>query len=280
MTLDVLIIYTYYTYKLARYSVIAPAMLRARIEHTNELKDFLRGEWLRGFPYYTKYDDLNFLNANTDRIKSIISNWRYKDIVKNHLPELCISDFQNTVGKYSDQITSYNGTRRNLYIKIKNNFRGELVKLSLDQSLYEEDDRLNDFAIVCYIQYVTYFLKNKEYYYDRPYYSYNQEGTEFYLNASNKSSKLVIVKSDTKNLRLDSHGSDVRPLEKICQKMLSDDYMTLYNDDVNELQDCYGRLKEFDSKIMKDIDYLLRYPLLPGTQCDILGHMHLETDLD
>lgn len=286
LTADILIIYTYFTYKLAKISVITPFMLSARESHTRDLKDFL-ANWHNGFPYYLQYNiiikkfDDNLLTRN------ICLNWRYRDIVENHLPDDFKADFQKMHEKYENLINEYEGDKRSLYEKIRFDLCRELEKNGLDKHYYTNASQQDDFAELCFMQYTTWLGSNEKLYFNkgsRGTFAYEgSEGIALHFRPDEESGRAptYIVARGNHNLRLDASGNDTRPLEKIFSDMMfSEYYLNKYKHDIGKIIRLYTELQQYDGTLKNRINVLTRYPLLPGTKCYILKHLYTDSNWD
>jgi len=107
-----------------RKSIRAPTLLEARKGHTRELIEFLE-EWGRTLPSIDSADiprrepppprDLSRMWGDFSRIKG---DWRYNDLINNHLPEEC-KELSAMWEEYLSSLDEYKKSRHQLYEKIK-----------------------------------------------------------------------------------------------------------------------------------------------------------------
>jgi hypothetical protein len=286
ITMDVLIVYTYYTYKVARISIIAPAMLEAQKSHMSDLRIFLQ-EWKdkMDYQFYDEYKELNIYylkNLRNPFKEDIISNWKYNDLVENHLPDECKLKFAVLCEKFALGIDGYRNERNNLFLLIREDIYTELKNNCLDIK-FLEDEKFK-FIELCYQQYVSFVVEVDPFYSPPPqsYFSYNSEGTEINLVLFSHSvgHTLPVAKGD-RDLRLDAQGKDTRPLENALREMLfSTDRANKYGNNIKKIIELYGVLEVDNDNISKIVDFLLRYPILPGTKCSILRHLYTNSQLE
>lgn len=286
LTADILIIYTYFTYKLAKISVITPSMLSAHESHTKDLRDFL-SNWYNGFPYYLEYNI--YLKNNRENLftRNISSYWKYKDIVESHLPNEFRVDFKKLNENYEKLIDKYEGNKNSLYEKIRINLCEELEKKGLDVHYYTNASQVsyNDFAELCFKQYTTRLGPKEKLYFNmgsKGTFAYDgSEGIALHFRPDEEGGRnpTYIVAKGNHNLRLDTFGNDTRPLEKIFDAMMfSDYYSNKYKNDIEEIIRIYHELRQLDETLKNMIDILRRYPLLPGTKCYILKHLYIDSN--
>ena len=288
LTADILIAYTYFTYKLAKISVITPSMQFARESHTKDLKDFLLN-WYNGFPYYLDYN--NYLKNDRENLltRNISCNWKYKDIVESHLPDEFEVDFKKLHEHYENLIDKYEENKNSLYEKIRINLCEELEKKGLDAHDYTNASQQsnNDFAELCFKQYTTWLgPKEKLYFSTGSRGTFAYEGSEgialhFRPDEEGGHQPTYIVAKGNHNLRLDASGNDTRPLAKIFNDMMFDKHhLNKYKNDVDEIVQIYRELLDLDETLKIKIDILVRHPLLPGTKCYILKHLYTDSNLE
>lgn len=286
LTADILIIYTYFTYKLAKISVITPSMLYARESHTKDLKDFLLN-WHNGFPYYIDYNIIIKNCGENLLTRNISHNWKYKDIVENHLPDECKFDFQKLHENYERLINRYDEKKSSLYEKIKIDLCEELEKNGLNTDCYinASQQSHNDFAELCFKQYTTLLGPKEKLYFNqgsRGTFAYEgSDGIALHFRPDEEGGRdpTYIVAKRNYNLRLDASGNDTRPLEKIFNDMMfGEHYLNKYKYDIDEIIQIYKELQRLDETLKNIIDILRRYPLLPGTKCYILKHLYTDSN--
>lgn len=282
--MDVIVVYTYYTYKLARISIIAPAMLEAQKSHMNDLRKFLQ-EWNDRKTcnnFYEEYKEFHIDHPkNEDHLfrKYIISNWRYKDLVENHLPDECKSKFEGLCEKLAKHIDEYRNERKNLFSLIDEDIQNEFKNNDLDIKIFEHKNFIK-FRELCYEQYVSIIDGKPCYDPSQIIFSYENNGNRLAVKSNSFSSTLYTAEPN-RDLRLDAQGRHTSPLEKALKEILfNNNRAKKYEDTIKEIINLYGDIEKENNNIFKMIDFLLRYPILPGTKCLILRHLYTNSQLE
>lgn len=271
LTLIVLIIYTYYTYRLARIATVSAALLEARKDHTKDLKYFItlwRSNYF--FDPYKDYD-AKFHGNTSNKFKNVvISDWKYDDLVRNHLPRTSIN-LETLCANFSYSIDKYIELRNNLITSIMSDLAKEFES-DIKKGLFvtENDGNL---AVYLYSHYASVLGPDKEEYYKTgdqnlsfAYSSYMKEITfQPKLQNGLHISPRVIVRADF----------DLRTmhLAERLEKVLTKEYFNKYEDDILKIHSTQEDLDRVEIEIKEILDQLLRFPLLPGINCDVLKHL-------
>ncbi len=277
-TFIVIIFYTYYTYKLATISIIYPAMLFARKEHTKDLKNFL-SELKSTIKPNQIYDEAPKKEHPINPITQKCTDWRYKDLIENHLPSECEKRFQNACEEFEKKLNTYNKTRNNLYEKIRLDIRYEIRKRGLEEECYTNipERRSTDFAVLCYKQYMNYFGRSKELYFKNTrdtFVPYNVPATDISELHFQCVDGIYTVAKSKYNLQ------NVSSIEEIYSDMLfNKEKFDEYKELAKVIIDGDAELDALGNKLKKMIEFLMRYPLFKGTKCCILQDLYKDNDL-
>jgi len=89
------------------------------------------------------------------------------------------------------------------------------------------------------------------------------------------------VAKGNRDLHLDAQGNNTQPLENALKEILFDtDRANKYDRSIKRIIELYNGLAVENDYISKRVDFLLRYPILPGTKCSILKHLYTNSQLE
>lgn len=251
------IIGIYYTHK----SIRSPALLEARLEHTKELKGFLK-EWRDQFPVGessmrpkttpTLSTQAAHLPRNLHVFPQIENDWRYKDLVDFHLPNehrLLPAEWE----EYMKKFDAYETLRYVLFEKIRD------YVLERSQLKYDPDWKYGGisehFISVIYSQWIC-SVKEKRFYHRKEEIEFKEEKNELWLSASG------LVKG-TREER--EKGKGVL-LDMMFQEVLMEKHRT----EIQEILVMEKELGKTYNEMTERLERLMGYPLFPGTKCGIL----------
>jgi len=288
VTFVVIILYTYYTYKLAKISVVYPAMLHARKKHTEDLKKFL-SELEYIIKQYPCYDEAPKEERPINPITQKRMDWRFKDLLNNHLPEKCEGLFKDECKQFERNLNIYNKHRNKLYNEIRKNIIVYLKESELEEEWYTSirSRRIDDFAMLCYKQYLNYFKSEKSMYYkpsrenfktDNPFedlieIKFYEGGDEFVVAHR----YIKDIPTPLTSSKIDNYSA---PIIEIYKNMLFNEAEIIKYERLSiEIISIYNEMKDHEKHLKISIDYLNRYPLLRGTKCPILKDLYKDNDL-
>lgn len=248
-----------YTHK----SLHSPILLEARKKHTADLTDFFR-ELHDNFPRYVSstepetlftlstsehHPDINFYN-----FPKVETNWKYNDLMQNHLPEECNS-FPKKWNAYKITVNEYGVKRNQIYEKIKTDVLNE-IDLKYKSTLKGDHEISKQFISLLYTQCVTWIKDEHLSYKER---NFRQENNELHLGPYG-------LAKGTKD--------DLIQAKENFEKMMFDEaYLTKYRNDILKIIEMEKELEDMYNNIKNIIENLLRYPLLPGKKCEILKNI-------
>ena len=246
-----------------RKSLRSPILLEARKKHIAELIDFLR-EWHDNFPLYessTKPKTSSIfstsehhLNRNFYNFTKVETNWKYNDLVQNHLPKR-YNSLPKKWNTYKITVNEYGIKRNKIYEKIKTDVLNE-IDLKYKSTLKGDHEISEQFISLLYTQCVTWIKDEHLSYKER---NFRQENNELHLGPYG-------LAKGTKD--------DLIQAKENFEKMMFDEaYLTKYRNDILKIIEMEKELEDMYNNIKNIIEKLLRYPLLPGTKCEMLKNI-------
>jgi len=259
LTLVVLIFYTYYTYILAVISAKGPALLEVQKEHTKDLKEFLiywqsTLKYRRNFDRDFSTDPKQYFDTN----KNLERDWRYVDFTDHHIPykykeefdlKMCWEDYKNDRNLLESK--SYN-----LYKKIYGDVRLALA--------IEDDVHLNTITKDIY---ELFFNINCEKKCRKP--KVEMARGQFELSYYSVPDLDLMVSTI---IRTNKHPEQAM---SDFNKMISNDNIKKYKSCVNEIGQIASNLQDNENRLKEAINELIKWPLFPGTSCDVLKDFDL-----
>lgn len=262
-TLVILIFYTYYTYSLAVISAKGPALLEVQREHTKDLKKFLDSwlntlEYRRNFDVEFSEDYKRYFSVN----EKIERDLMYDDFINHHIP--------NKYKGEADLKTYWENYKRDRNVL-------ELKSYELYTRLYNEvgstlgiDDHTAIYFIVRDI-YRIYFAVNSGKYCHKPKIERAEKSQEsfdtiYYFDEIDPECRVANVYRTSKD-----------PDKAISNfnKMISDANIRTYNGYVDEMIMISSNLQDNEKRLKESISDLIKWPLFPGTTCDMLKDFEL-----
>jgi|GEM_PF-1464991 len=267
LTLEGIIFYTYYTYKLAEISAKGYTLVEAQKKHTQDLKKFL-DEWQEYIAstqirFETDHDTLNEAEMH-NKMHTSMERWGYNDLTNYHLPE----KHKNIVDKWN-QFKSCDYELRlysaKLYKMIESDInakiRDDLIEKfkKYDETLDVKDGGLKTLGVNLYKLTFNYTTIDS----NKP----NKSGPDasgMYL--------LRVFGVDAQNELLSSRSNDaVMYAETRLNEIINPKYLQdLYGRDVENMRKTDNELSRVRSELIESLDELKGWPLLPGTKCDRL----------
>lgn len=246
-----------------RKSLRSPILLEARKKHTAEIIDFLR-EWYDNFPLYesstkpkttsTLSTSEHHLNRNFYNFPKVETNWKYNDLMQNHLPK-GYNSFPKKWDAYKITVNEYGVKRNQIYEKIKKDVLNE-INLKYEPTLKGDHVISEHFISLPYTQCVT-WIKD-EHLYDKEG-NFKQERNELYFGSYG-------LAKGTKD--------DLIQAKEVFEKVMFDEvYLIKYRDDILEIIKMEKELEDIYNNIKNIIETLLGYPLLPGKKCEMLKNI-------
>lgn len=230
LTLIVIIIYTYYTYKLTRISMLSPSLLAARQAHSDDLKKFLNS-LLNGSLDGSYESYINFDNNRKYNTSNLFKKWIESNWMYKDILEYHVPvTDREKIRRLSDKIEQ----TIDKYIKS----RLDLIEY-IEQHLSEEP-KIVDLAGVS------------------PGFSRNVAIYTYELYARRSSD--VGMRDFPNNQSFDN----------ILTELKDRDYCRGIDQEILKIKKLYEELTQQNEEIKDMLSPLLRYPILPGMNCDIL----------
>jgi len=272
-TFVIIYYYTYYTYRLVQISKCSPLILYAREKHTEDLKTYLLYLKKNINKFYGHLTDVPKDTENKSESSKINQNvfldWRYNDLVENHLPATCEEKFPNAWRSLEKTIINYNISRNNLYKQIQSDILHEIEWQRLSDACYadvEHQRTSHDFAVHCYRQYV-YFFENSDYYYNEcsDSFRYINEHSELWFDHD-------LVAKPSKD--------ESEKIQEIYREMIFNEN-TIYNyeNKVEIINRNYYEVIRQSNNLKEMIEFLERFPLFRGSKCNILRDLYEECNV-
>jgi hypothetical protein len=253
----ILLFYTYYTFQIAKSTAKGQALLYVQIQHSNVLKEFLKG-WESSLgsgrhtydiPVINQEDSANYEN------ESFNNSWEYRDFINHHLP----TGYENLVPDYSNFKNinhELNKLSYDLYSKLRLNLWSEISDISNKIDIKPDTSHFDYFVVKVYricFEYINGRIENLK-------------------------SELVPTCNETYLLRVDGMETPFKgdKMNMEYAKLKMDAFITrnnlIYNYK-NELNQIGTKLDEREimrNKLRKNLNELIQRPLFAGTKCDML----------
>ena len=81
----------------------------------------------------------NLKNLSNPFRDDIVSNWQYRDLVENHLPDECKSKFERLCENFATKIDEYRNGRNSLFLLIREDIYNEFENNGLDIKSLEDE---------------------------------------------------------------------------------------------------------------------------------------------
>lgn len=259
IALILLMIGILYTHK----SLYSPTLLEARTKHTADLIDFFR-ELHDNFPRYVSstkpktsstlstseyHQDINLYN-----FAKVETNWKYNDLMQNHLPKECNS-FPKKWNAYKITVNEYGVKRNQIYEKIKTDVLNE-IDLKYNSTLKGDHEISKLFISLLYTQCVTWIKDENLSHNER---NFRLENNELHLGPYG------LAKGTKDDL--------IQAKEKFETMMFDEAYLIKYRNDILKIIEIEKELEDMYNNMKNIIENLLRYPLLPGKKCEVLKNI-------
>lgn len=274
-TCIVIIIYTYYTYKLARIAVVSPSLLVARQAHDKELKDFINS-WKSGalsylYDQYDAYDENARRNNSNLFTTTIKSNWKYNDFIENHITGEKQEQLKDLCQDFEELLNQYIALREVLTESIKNDIEIKLEEIGIDKSILLGGN--NDITKLLYPHYAKLLGPKKT--------EYFRTGSGISSFAYNSNQKEIVFQPrfvvgnsySSRPIASATYSIWKVGLLEIMESFLSETYINKFEDNIKKIYHLEEKLNQRRAEINAILECHLRYPLLPGIKCDILKHL-------
>lgn len=264
LTLEGVIFYTYYTYRLSEISAKGYTLVEAQKIHTADLKSFL-DDWCKHFNKFqinfeTEPDTVNKAEIYGNKHKSL-EQWRYNDLINHHLPE----KHKNLEAKWNQfkrcdyelRSSSYK-----LYKKIESD-----INAKMRDNLIEKFENLgsgldvNDGGLKKLIRKL----------YELSFSGIDTTSGQHYREHDESSGMNHLMVFDQTRILSSRSMKVVLEAEKQLAEIINPNYLhDRYGRDVKNMRRIDNELSRIRSELIESLDELKGWPLLPGTRCDRL----------